>query len=150
MQSKRTRKKTCSCVCLQRVWVPCFTVKPLIGKNGILLQFITWIVFHRNNTYNITTLARNIKYKIKETLQWYGGARMTHTAEQQKPVGAIETTDITASKCVIREKTSRTLIGEAHLFQWSSLSLWVSQEEQAPRGQYITEVLELRQGVNSC
>jgi len=37
---------------------------------------------------------------------------MTHTAEQQKSIRAIETTD-TASKWIIREKR-RTLIREAH------------------------------------
>lgn len=39
---------------------------------------------------------------------------MTHTAEEQKPIRAIETTDITASKCVIKEKRSRTLIRQAY------------------------------------
>lgn len=39
---------------------------------------------------------------------------MTYTAEQQKSIRAIETTDDIASNCVIKEKQSRTLLREAH------------------------------------
>lgn len=70
------------------------------------------IVFHRSIVLFVTTL-ESIKYKITKILQWYGGARMTHTAEQNS-IRAIETTDIIASKHVIKKKRCRTLVGEAY------------------------------------
>lgn len=96
--------------------VPFIIVEPLIGKKKkkrTLLKFIMGIVFHRSLVLFVTTLESIIKYKITKILQWYGGARMTHTAEQNS-IRATETTDIIASKHVIKKKRCRTLIGEAY------------------------------------
>lgn len=52
---------------------------------------------------------------------------MTHTAEQQKSIKAIETTDITASKCVNKGERSR----EAYFFYFSAkLSVPMSVQEK--------------------